>query len=111
MSGTIGNGGETSRHGSFAAKDYIGKLGLSGKHKVTVTLNGEGGASCTVTVWIYLHGPFWKSVFAVGGSGLVLLSFVLLFLGAPQYMMENLVFQGVESRLGEPEQHWTEAFE
>jgi hypothetical protein len=102
LSGKIGSGGEITRQGDFEAKDYIGKLKLSGLHRVTVSLSGEGGASCTATVWIRLHQTFFKSLLAVGGLTFILIALLLFWIGAPSYAVENLTFQMFEDKLSPP---------
>jgi hypothetical protein len=102
LSGTIGAGGDISRQGQFATKDYVGKLKLSGLHRVTVNLSGEGGASCTATVWIRLHQGFFTSLLAVGGLTFLLLAMLLFWIGAPSYAVENVTFQAFEDQLSPP---------
>jgi hypothetical protein len=102
LSGKIGSGGEITRQGEFEAKDFVGKLKLSGLHRVTVSLSGEGGASCKATVWIRLHQTFFKSLLAVGGLTFLLIALLLFWIGAPSYAVENLTFQMFEDKLSPP---------
>jgi hypothetical protein len=102
LSGNIGGSGITSRQGTFLAKDYVAKLKLSGLHRVTVTLEGEGGTRCVATVWVRMHQSFFKSLLAVAGVAFLFLAVLLFWLGAPSWAVENLTFAAFEDQLSPP---------
>lgn len=100
LSGKIKEGGDTSRSGEFAVNKYASKL--TGLQVVTVQLRGEDGAACDATIWIRVHGKFFKSLLAVGGLMVLLIALYLFTLGAPSWAIENLMFEGLEKHLGPP---------
>lgn len=100
LSGSISDTGDNSRRGEFAANKYTSKL--TGLQVVTIRLRGEGGAACDATVWIRVHGEFFRSILAVGGLIAVILAVLLFILGAPRWAIENLLFTQLESTLSPP---------